>query len=197
MGSECNTDLREGYNYHPIRCLQTFPLTNQLSAERISLPHSCNISSLQERLCNNNSTCNIDGLWLNTERVLLHTHTHTANTHLLRDFVSCAICRTDAGACQAISCLRWFSLSPLRREQLGPSGFARQQENVWTRASKMFTLGSHVCADVGLCAHVRGGVRCEAASHFSCGYHVTRERKRKRALPKNAKPWHPPPLSLT
>lgn len=51
-----------------------------MEVERTSLPYSCNISSLQEWLYNN-STFNIDGLCLNTETVLLNTHTHR-QTHI-------------------------------------------------------------------------------------------------------------------
>lgn len=42
------------------------------------------------------------------------------------------------------------------------------------------TLSVHMCADVGLCAHVHVGVCCEAVSHFSCSYRVSREGKRKK-----------------
>ena len=119
-----------------------------------------------------------------------HTHTlihRQANTHLLRDFISSALCRADAGACQAISCLRWFSLSPLRREQLGPSGFGRQRQNVWTRASKIYMCR---CACVCVCV-VRQWAIFPAPIMLP-----ERGKRKKRALPKNAKPWHPPPLSL-
>lgn len=128
--------------------LLVFPLANELEVEQILLPHSCNISSLQEWVCNNNSTCNINGLCLNTERVLLNTHIHIyrqANTHLLRDFISSAFCWADAGACQAISRLRWFSLSPLWRESswVYPSLWD-SDICVWTGASQIYSRGSRV-----------------------------------------------------
>lgn len=78
--------------------------------------------------------------------------THTANTHLLRDFVSCVICRTDAGACQAISCLRWFSLSPLWREQLGPSGVCETERKCVNKSIK--NVLPHICVLMLVSVHM-------------------------------------------
>lgn len=59
-----------------------------------------------------------------------------------------------------------------------------------------FTCFVHMCADVGLCAHVPVLLGSEPFSHTPIMFPEKGKRK-KTALPKNAKLRHPPPLSLT
>ena len=65
---------------------------------------------------------------------------------------------------------------------------------VWETATKCVNksiknlLPQFTCVPTPACAHMCTCV-CKLVSHFPCTYHVSREKKRrKRALPKNAKP---------